>query len=125
MQGTAVVNKDITIHHITPHMHLLGREIKATMVLPDGTRKELIAIKDWDYNWQESYFFKEPLKVPAGTKFEVDAIYDNSAKNPLNPFSPPQAVRFGEQTTNEMCFVFLGASSETAGRIIARPLLLR
>ena len=59
------------------------------------------------------------------TKFEVEAIYDNSEKNPLNPFTPPQAVYFGEQTTNEMCFVFLGATSEQPGRIIARPLLLR
>jgi peroxiredoxin len=120
--GAAELNQDAILHHITPHMHLLGKEIKCTMTLPDGTRKELIAIKNWDYNWQESYFFKEPIRVPAGTKFEVEAFYDNSEKNPLNPFHPPQAVRLGEQTTNEMCFVFFGASSEKPGRIFARPL---
>ena len=38
-------------------------------------------------------------------------MFDNSAGNPHNPFSPPQAVWLGEQTTNEMCFVFLGVSS--------------
>jgi peroxiredoxin len=120
--GAAEVNQDAILHHITPHMHLLGKDIKCTMVLPDGVRKELIHIKNWDYNWQESYFFKEPIRIPGGTKLEVEAFYDNSANNPLNPHSPPQAVRFGEQTTNEMCFVFFGATSEKPGRLFARPL---
>ena len=34
-----------------------------------------MAIKDWDYNWQETYFLKEPIKVKAGTKFEVVSGY--------------------------------------------------
>ena len=50
----------------------------------------LVAIKDWDYNWQETYFLKEPIKVKAGTRFDVEAVYDNSDKNPNNPFNPPQ-----------------------------------
>ena len=66
----------------------------------------MVAINDWDYNWQETYFFKEPMPVRAGTQFEVVATYDNSTKNPRNPFDPPRAIRFGEQTTNEMCICF-------------------
>ena len=53
----------------------------------------------------------------AGTVIEVDAVYDNSAANPNNPNDPPAVVTFGEQTTNEMCFVFLGATSDQPGRI--------
>jgi hypothetical protein len=34
-------------------------------------------------------------------------IYDNSAENPRNPSSPPRRVHFGEQTTDEMAFLFL------------------
>jgi thiol-disulfide isomerase/thioredoxin len=121
VQGGITVNQDITLYQITPHMHLLGRKIKATLTYPDGTKKELIAIKDWDYNWQETYYFKEPIKVPSGSKFEVEAFYDNSEKNPLNPNSPPKPVRLGEQTTDEMCFVFLGATSDKPGRISITP----
>jgi len=120
VEGDVWVDQEVTLHTIMPHMHLLGRNIKTTMTLPDGTVKDLVWIKDWDYNWQETYFLKEPLKVPAGTKFHVEAFYDNSVKNPLNPFNPPKSVRFGEQTTDEMCFVFLGATSDKAGRISAR-----
>jgi len=120
VEGDVWVDQEVTLHTIMPHMHLLGRNIKTTMTLPDGTVKDLVWIKDWDYNWQETYFLKEPLKVPAGTKFHVEAFYDNSVKNPLNPFNPPKSFRFGEQTTDEMCFVFLGATSDKAGRISAR-----
>jgi hypothetical protein len=105
-----------------PHMHLLGKEIKVTMTLPDGVAKPLIWIKDWDYNWQETYYLKEPMKVPAGTRFDVVAVYDNSENNPLNPNSPPKDVRYGEQTTDEMCFVFLGGTSE---RRVTPPQSLR
>jgi hypothetical protein len=34
-------------------------------------------------------------------------IYDNSAANPHNPSNPPQEVKFGEETTNEMAFAFV------------------
>lgn len=108
---------DFTLHSIMPHMHMLGKEIKVVMRPPEGDPVTLIHIKDWDYNWQETYFLKEPLLVKAGTRFEVEAIYDNSSKNPNNPFNPPRRVFFGEQTTNEMCFVFLGVTSDRPGRI--------
>jgi hypothetical protein len=95
-----------------PHMHVLGRQIKVTMTPPGGKTTTLIDIDDWDYNWQETYFLEQPIKFKQGTKFNVEAVYDNSAKNPNNPFNPPQWVRFGEQTDNEMCFVFLGVTHD-------------
>jgi hypothetical protein len=79
-----------------------------------------VAIKEWDYNWQETYWFKEPLKVKAGTRLDIEAIYDNSSKNPNNPRNPPALVLFGEQTTNEMLFGFFGVTSEERKRVIAR-----
>ena len=82
--------------------------------------RTLIAIKDWDYNWQETYWFQEPVKVAKETRLEIEAVFDNSDKNPNNPFSPPRPVIFGEQTTNEMCFGFLGATSDQPGRIKVR-----
>ncbi len=111
LQGDAWATKDFTLFFVTPHMHMLGKEIKLTMTPPDGAATTLIEIKAWDYNWQETYMLKTPIQVKAGTKFHVDATYDNSAKNPLNPFNPPRRITFGEQTTNEMCFVFLGGTT--------------
>jgi hypothetical protein len=111
LKGDSWATGDYTLHSVMPHMHLIGKEIKVTMTPPEGKAQTLIHIKEWDYNWQETYFLKQPLAIKAGTKFHVDAWYDNSAKNPNNPSSPPRNVTFGEQTTNEMCFVFLGGTA--------------
>jgi peroxiredoxin len=116
VQGDKWAEKDFTLHTIMPHMHMVGKEVKVTMTPPDGQPTTLIAIKEWDYNWQETYMFKEPIHVKKDTHFHVDAYYDNSTKNPNNPFNPPQLIRYGEQTTNEMCYIFLGGTTGEPGR---------
>jgi hypothetical protein len=120
LDGDAWATRDFTLFSVMPHMHLLGKSIRFTMTPPDGPEQTMIAIKKWDYNWQEMYFLKEPIQVKAGTKFRVEATFDNTANNPLNPSSPPRRVIVGEETTNEMCFVFLGGYSE--GRLPILPL---
>ncbi len=92
---------------VTPHMHLLGKTFSMTANLPDGTRRSLINIDDWDFNWQDTYTFQKPLTLPKGTSVTLNATYDNSASNPRNPSSPPKTVGWGEQTTDEMCIGFI------------------
>jgi peroxiredoxin len=116
IKGSVSVREDCTLHSIMPHMHLVGKQIKVTLKPAEGEARTLLAIKDWDYNWQETYFLKRPLKLKAGDVLEVEAVYDNSRKNPNNPNDPPRTVFVGEQTTNEMCFVFLGATSDGPSR---------
>ena len=67
----------------------------------------MIWIKDWDFNWQGSYRYASPVKLPQGTRLEMQYTYDNSAANPHNPSDPPKEVKFGEETTNEMAFAFV------------------
>ncbi len=115
--GSVWVDRDCTAYNVTPHMHLLGKKIKVMITPPGGKTTTLVNIDEWDYNWQEKYFFKEPIAVKSGTRFDVEAIFDNSAKNPNNPSKPPRRVWVGEGTTNEMCFGFLDATSED-GQVI-------
>ena len=104
---------DVTVYSIGPHMHQLGKEMKVTATLPDGKTKPLVWIKEWDWNWQGGYAYKEPVTLPKGTRIDLEAFYDNSADNPTNPNSPPKAVRWGEQTTDEMCLCFMQVSVAT------------
>lgn len=90
---------------LTPHMHNLGREMKVVAETPEGASIPLIWIKDWDFNWQGQYQFLESVRLPKGTVVKLDAYYDNSAENPRNPSNPPVDVRWGEQTTDEMCLL--------------------
>ena len=90
---------------ITPHMHYIGKEMKVTAELPDGKTLPLIWIKDWDFNWQGQYQYQSPISLPKGTVIKLDAYYDNSTENARNPNKPPKRVRWGEQTTDEMCLL--------------------
>ena len=91
-----------TLFDAAPHMHLLGREMKAVAHLPDGGTTPLVWIRNWDFDWQEQYVFAEPVRLPKGTRIVVDCYYDNSSGNPLNPSSPPERVRWGGQTKDSM-----------------------
>ena len=99
---------DVTVLHVVPHMHLLGRDMTVTTTLPDGTTKKLVNVPDWDFNWQTTYAFKDPVKIPAGSKVSLVAHYDNSTDNPRNPNNPPRLTKWGEETTDEMCIAFFG-----------------
>jgi hypothetical protein len=92
---------------VTPHMHLLGKTFSMKASLPDGSARPLIKIDDWDFNWQDTYSYRNRLQLPRGTIVTLNATYDNSASNPRNPSSPPKAVGWGEQTTDEMCIGFI------------------
>ena len=92
---------------IYPHAHYLGREVRATATLPDGTERTLLRIDDWDFNWQDEYRYRAPVHLPAGTRVEMRYVYDNSAANPRNPHDPPRRVLFGPQSSDEMAQLLL------------------
>lgn len=104
--GKFVLQRDVLALGVTPHMHLLGQDMKLTATLPDGASQTLIDTR-WNFNWQESYQFREVVPLPVGTELRVVAHYDNSADNPYNPSDPPRTVKWGEQTRDEMCIAFL------------------
>jgi thiol-disulfide isomerase/thioredoxin len=99
---TVPIFQDQICYGVMPHMHMLGKSMKAEAELPDGTRKPLIWVQDWDFNWQFTYAFKEPVRLPRGSKVHIEAMYDNSANNPNNPNDPPKDITWGEETTDEM-----------------------
>jgi hypothetical protein len=97
---TLPINADVI--SIGGHAHYLAKEMRMTATLPDGRRQDLGRIPDWKFNWQERYYFKEFIRLPKGTRLDVEITYDNSAGNISNPSSPPKRVTFGEQSTDEM-----------------------
>jgi len=99
---------DVDLHAMTPHMHLLGRSMQARVETPDGRSRPLIRIDDWDFNRQDTYFLREPLRIPEGSTIHLEARFDNSSANPRNPSRPPREVRWGEGTNDDMMILFLG-----------------
>jgi Flp pilus assembly protein TadD len=92
---------------IYPHAHYLGKQMEAWATLPNGARKWLIKIPDWDLNWQSVYTYREPVWLPKGSNIEMRITFDNSTANPRNPSNPPKRVRSGPRSQDEMSHVWL------------------
>lgn len=101
VESKMTIPKDATIYSYTPHMHYRGKAMDFYLTEPGGEEELACSIPRYDFNWQLDYFLKEPRRVPAGTQVRVVAHFDNSAGNEYNP-DPTKAVRWGEQTWEEM-----------------------
>ena len=93
--------QDATVWGLFPHTHVRGKKWEYVMQLPDGTKRAILSVPRYDFNWQTYYMFAEPLQVPKGTKILSTAWYDNSAANRSNP-DPGIDVKWGDQTWEEM-----------------------
>ena len=102
IEDSYVLPLDVEVLGICPHAHYLGKRLEGSAILPDGTRKDLIVIPDWDFNWQGEYRYAKPIFLPKGTKVTMRFSYDNSVENVRNPNHPPKRVKYGLQTTDEM-----------------------
>ena len=105
VKATHIFKEDATMLDLTPHMHLRGKAFKYVLTYPDGRVEQLLNVPKYDFNWQLSYILAQPRKVPAGSKVEATAWYDNSANNKYNP-DPSKTVRWGDQTFEEMMIGF-------------------
>lgn len=85
-----------------PHAHYLARRMEVSADLPQGTRRDLLRIEDWNFDWQDFYRLAEPLLLPRGTVLRMRYSYDNSVDNPQNPHDPPRRVVYGPTGTDEM-----------------------
>ncbi len=93
---------DVLAHEIGGHAHYICREMTMTARLPDGKELTLLQIDDWDLDWQDQYAFAQPIALPKGTELKAVIVYDNSANNPENPYSPPRQISWGRESNDEM-----------------------
>lgn len=107
------VNRTLT--GIMPHMHLIGKSIKAYCVTPANDTLHLIDIPEWDFHWQYFYQFQKPILLPAGSVVYGEASYDNSDNNRNNPNRPPKDVSLGEGTEDEMFLIYFNLSAYLPG----------
>ena len=107
------LNRDFVLWSILPHTHVRGKRWTYEATFPDGRTQTLLSVPNYDFDWQTDYIFKEPMKLPKGTKIHATAWYDNSSANKSNP-DPTKEVWWGDQTFEEMMFTGLTMSIEPA-----------
>jgi len=89
-----------------PHMHVRGKAFEYHATYPSGETETLLTVPKYDFNWQLTYYLKEPKLMPKGTVIECIAHYDNSPNNPFNPDAKSD-VYWGDQTWEEMLAGFV------------------
>jgi hypothetical protein len=122
VDAALTLEQPVKMWSIFAHTHLRGKKWEYRVVYPDGRQQTILSVPRYDFNWQHEYVFKEPLRLPKGTRVESSAWYDNSSKNPSNP-DPTKLVVFGEQTWDEMQFstfnVSIDRSADSAQDAVA------
>ncbi len=98
---------DVDLLGVYPHAHYLGKDLQGMATLPDGTKRWLIHIPDWDINWQAVYHYRQPVFLPKGTVVSMRYTYDNSDSNPRNASHPPRRVTNGDRSEDEMAHLWL------------------
>jgi hypothetical protein len=112
VEARGALPNNATLLSLFPHMHSRGSRFEYNIVHrnDDVAGKPVYEIEPllrvrYHFHWQLSYRLAEPRFLKAGTELQAVAWYDNSEKNPHNP-DPRAAVRWGEQTYDEMMVGF-------------------
>ncbi len=104
--SSATFTSEVKLISMQPHMHLRGKSFRIDALYPDGRGDVLLNVPRYDFNWQTTYFFSQPLTLPAGTRLDCVAHFDNSPNNRYNP-DPSETIRWGDQSWEEMAIGFL------------------
>ncbi len=117
-EGLQNFSRDMNLLAFFPHMHLRGKSFRYTAVYPDGQEEILLDVPRYDFAWQNAYELAEPKLMPRGSKLRCEAVFDNSAANLANP-DPTSAVRWGDQTWEEMMIGYFDATPAESKAIVS------
>ena len=106
------LEKSITVHGILPRMHYFGESIELIAHRPDGTDEKVIKIRRFNYKMETRYTPVEPIVLPAGTRLEAVAFYENNYDNPNNPNLTVSKAGYGPGPKNEILSVVLQYTEE-------------
>ncbi len=117
IKDSFVIPIDVRAFSVGAHAHYLGKRMRLTATLPDGTVKTLLRIDDWDFSWQERYRYAEFVSLPGGTRLDAEVTYDNTSANKRNPSHPPVRVTWGEESNDEMGSIGLQVVAASPGEL--------
>ena len=109
VDAAITLKQPVTLLDLTPHMHLRGKSFEYRAIYPAGESEILLRVPQYDFNWQITYELEDPIPLPAGTRLECTAYFDNSPNNPYNP-DPAKEIAWGDQSWEEMMIGFIGVA---------------
>jgi hypothetical protein len=119
-KASFIVSDDSEAIAIRPRVHPILVSLQATAYRPDGSEEVLIWTRGYQFDWEPTYYFKQPVPLQKGTRVEVIAYFDNSDDNQSNPNNPPKPVRWSELTTDPWCVFLLTSNGTSTGSASTR-----
>ena len=98
---TGIIAGEFFIESFSPHAHSRSKSMTISAQYPDDSKRLLINVANYNFNWQMAYTLKERMFIPAGSRIVSETVYDNTAANPHNP-DPDKAVHWGVSSWDEM-----------------------
>jgi hypothetical protein len=110
-EGYTVLRAPAHLQNFQPHMHLRGKAMLIEAILPDGTKRTLSYVSNFNFNWMTNYTYAEEAApvLPKGTIIHVVAWHDNTENNKNNP-DPEQWVGWGDRTVDEMAHAWVNVT---------------
>ena len=124
---------DVDAYGARGHAHCLGKQMKMTATLPDGTTRGVLLINDWDFSWQDSYFTRRRFRCRKGRS----STRRSSTTTPWTTAATRttrQRVRWGRESFDEMGSMTLlvttadppaprrcGSANRSTPRAVRRP----
>lgn len=91
--GTCVMNGDVTLFTVSPHMHQLGTHM---MIIAERDGQEDVTLHDAPYSFEDQRIYPiEPIEMKQGDRVKVHCSYNNPFKT---------AIPYGDSSDREMCF---------------------
>ncbi len=97
----------ISLIGCVPHLHFLAKKIEIFAITKELKKINILKINDWDYLWQGSYLLRKLTVIPGGSTIYMNAVYDNTANNPVQPNNPVQDVKYDTYSNQEMMVLSL------------------
>ena len=110
-EGYQVLRAPARLENFQPHMHLRGKAMLLEAILPDGTKRALSYVGNFNFNWMTNYIYSDDAApvLPKGTIIHTVAWHDNTAANKNNP-DPNQWVGWGDRTVDEMAHAWVNVT---------------
>ena len=87
---------------VAPHMHKLGVAEQGWIEHDDDTETCLLDVPRWDFNWQLTYVFEEPVVIAPDDRIGMRCTYDST--------SVSETTTWGDGTQDEMCLMTMFVS---------------
>ena len=94
---TYVLPVDVEVLALKPHAHYRAREMRASATLPDGTRKWLLYIRDWDFMWQHTYRPITPIFLRQGSTLTMEYLVRQLHRELAQPAATTPEGALGSQ----------------------------